>query len=304
MYGAPPIVETEVHATLPESLRRRGRETEWTTWQPGERGSDSFLEGPGFDRDGRLHCVDISHGRVFRLSGDGAFETLADYDGEPNGLRFHRDGRIFIADYKNGIVVLDPDRGEITPVVERYRLERLKAVNDLVFSNAGDLFFTDQGLTGLHDPSGRVFRLHANRELELLLDNVPSPNGLVLNLDESQLYVAVTRGNCVWRVPLLLGGGVAKVGVFIQMSGGVGPDGLALDTDGSLAVAHPGLGCVWLFSPHGEPLYRVQSCRDRKTTNIAYGGPDLRTMFITESESGCILKAQMPTPGRALFSHL
>jgi gluconolactonase len=90
----------------------------------------------------------------------------------------------------------------------------------------------------------------------------------------------------------------------VQLSGGPGgPDGLALDEAGNLAVAHFGLGCVWVFSPHGEPLYRVNSCRGRLTTNIAYGGADQRIMFITESESGCILRAEMPEPGRPMYSH-
>jgi gluconolactonase len=88
------------------------------------------------------------------------------------------------------------------------------------------------------------------------------------------------------------------------LSGGPGgPDGMALDEQGNLAVAHFGLGCVWLFDPHGQPLYRIQSCRGRLTTNVAYGGADGRTMFITEAESGAILCARMPIAGKAMFSH-
>ncbi len=202
-----------------------------------------------FDREGNLYCVDIPWGRVFKIDPKGGFTLLAEYDGEPNGLKIHRDGRIFIADYKNGIVVLDPVTGKVEPFLARVRLERLKAVNDLVFASNGDMYFTDQGLTGLHDPTGRVFRVRADGRVDCLLDNIPSPNGIVLDPSETVLYVAVTRANAIWRVPLMRDGTVAKVGNFIQLSGGGGPDGLAMDEAGNLCVAHIGIGAVWLFNP-------------------------------------------------------
>ena len=74
-----------------------------------------------------------------------------------------------------------------------------------------------------------MFRIRVNGQIDCLLDNIPSPNGIALDPTESMLYVAVTRANAVWRVPLMPDGGVAKVGNFIQLSGGVGPDGLAVD---------------------------------------------------------------------------
>ena len=79
-------------------------------------------------------------------------------------------------------------------------------------------------------------------------------------------------------------------------------DGLALDEDGSLAVAHIGMGVVWLFDRFGQPVYRIQSCAGLLTTNVAYGGPGRKTLYITESDSGSILKAELPTAGRAMFS--
>ena len=304
MFAPPKIVETEVFARLPDQFRRADRHNEWVEAQPAGSPPHSVLEGPSFDRDGNLWCVDIPNGRVFRVTPDGRFDLVSEYDGWPNGLKIHRDGRVFIADYKNGIMLLDPVSGKVTPYLLRANLERFKAVNDLFFARNGDLYFTDQGMTGLHDPTGRVFRVRADGRVECLLDNVPSPNGLVMNLDETMLYLAVTRGNCVWRVPFRRDGGVAKVGVYIQLSGGWGgPDGLALDEAGGLAVAHVGLGTVWVFDARGEPLYRVRSCADSHTTNVAYGGPDRRTLFITESGSGSILKAKLETPGKSMYSH-
>lgn len=302
MFAPPPVLQTSVFARLPDAFRKTEADSEWHRHQPGALPAHSLLEGPSFDRDGNLYCVDIPWGRVFRIDPAGSFTLVCEYEGEPNGLKLHRDGRLFIADYRHGIMVLDPESGRVTPFLTRVRLERLKAVNDLVFAANGDLYFTDQGLTGWHDPTGRVFRVRASGEIDCLIDNVPSPNGLVLDPSESILYVAVTRANAVWRVPLMRDGTVAKVGTFIQLSGGGGPDGLAMDEAGNLAVAHIGLGCIWLFDPHGEPLLRVNSCTGRHTTNMAYGGPDRRTLYVTESETGTILAAPMPAPGRVMFS--
>lgn len=302
-FNAPPVVPTRIFSRLPDALRRTGHDSDWHRGQPGNHPEHSLLEGPAFDRDGMLWCVDIPYGRIFRVAPDGSFTTVVEYDGEPNGLAIHRDGRIFIADYANGIMVLDPATGNVTPFVTRVRLERLKAVNDLVFASNGDMYFTDQGLSGLHDPTGRVFRVRASGQIDCLLDNIPSPNGIALDPSERTLYVAVTRANAVWRVPLMPDGGVAKVGNFIQLSGGGGPDGLAVDSQGNLAVAHIGLGAIWLFSARGEPMARVQSTVGFHTTNMAFGGPDGRTLFITESESGTLLQADMPVAGLPLFSH-
>ena len=138
--------------------------------------------------------------------------------------------------------------------------------------------------------------------LDRVLAGIPSPNGLVTALGERILYLAVTRDNAVWRVPMLADGVATKVGVFVQMSGGLaGPDGMALDVAGNLAVAHAGLGTVWLFSRLGEPIARIRSCAGLMTTNVAYGGPDNKTLYITESETGTILTAAMPEPGRPMY---
>ena len=242
---------------------------------------------------------------MFRVSPIGEFALIAEYDGEPNGLKIAKDGRIFITDYRHGIMLLDPVSGRVSTVLERRWSERFKGVNDLVFASNGDLYFTDQGQTGLHDPTGRVYRLRTDGRLELIVDTVPSPNGIVLNRAEHILYVAVTRGNCVWRVPLMPDGTASKVGLFVQLSGSLGgPDGLAMDEADNLAVAHAGLGAVWIFSRLGEPLYRVRSCTGLATTNLAYGGPDRKRLYITESETGTILVAELPVAGRTMYSHL
>ena len=304
LYPPPQIIETEVFAEVPEKFRKKGVRSTWSIANNKGETIHSFIEGPSFDRQGNLYIVDIPWGRIFRVSPSGAFDVVAEYDGEPNGLKIHKDGRIFVADYKNGIMLVDPATGTVTPHCDRYRVEGLKGVNDLVFASNGDMYFTDQGLTGLHDPSGRVYRLHSDGRLDQLINNGPSPNGIVLDPSEKWLYVAMTRANAVWRMPLLPDGGTTKVGAFVHLMGGSGPDGMAIDSKGNLVVCHAGGGSVWIFSPIGEPLYRIKSCRGLFPTNIAYGGPENRTVFITESDTGTILRAELPVPGRKMYSHM
>ena len=294
-------IAAEPFARLPDEMRPTGVRSEWREGQPFDTPEHSLLEGPAFDREGNLWCVDIAHGRIFRVAPDGTFQTAITYNGEPNGLAFHRDGRLFVADYKNGIMVYDPKSGQIARYFDRHRLERLRAVNDLTFSTTGDLYFTDQGMTGVHDPTGRVFRIRPDGTTDLLLANAPSPNGLVLAPDERSLFVAVTRANAIWRAPLLPEGGVAKVGVFVNLSGGGGPDGLAIDRDGGLSICHIGLGTVWQLNPRGEIVRRIVSPGGLHITNAAFGGRDGRTLYITESETGAILKAHTPISGALLF---
>ena len=295
--AGPQIIPTEVFARVPASLRRSGRSA-WGDANNGMRDTDCFLEGPVFDREGNLYVTDIPHGRIFRIDPSARFELVAEWDGWPNGLKFHRDGRLFIADYRNGILACEVASGKISEVVTHRHSESFKGVNDLYFADNGDLYFTDQGQTGLQDPTGRVYRYTAGGELQCLIDTVPSPNGLTLDGSQAILLIAATRGNCIWRAPIMPDGTLSKVGVFVQMSGGLGPDGIAIDDEGNLAVAHAGMGGAWRVSRKGLPIAFVQSIAGDFTTNLAYGGPDRRDLYMVESGSGTVLKARLPFAGR------
>jgi gluconolactonase len=182
--------------SLPAKFRRK-RRTAWS--DPNRQGAavDSFLEGPSFDRKGNLWCVDIPFSRIFRIDPKGEWELAAQYDGWPNGLKIHKDGTIFIADYRKGLVSLNPKSGKLETVLGTAFSESFKGLNDLHFADNGDLYFTDQGQSGIADPTGRVWRLRANGELHKLLANAPSPNGITLNRKNTQVYVAITRAQQV-----------------------------------------------------------------------------------------------------------
>jgi len=272
VFNPPVRVPTSLHFRLPDTFRQKQRNA-WSDPNRMGQAVDCFLEGPSFDRAGNLFFVDIPF------------------------------GRIFVADYKNGLMLIDAKSGRAETLLGSRNSEGFKGLNDLVFAGNGDCYFTDQGQTGMHDPTGRVYRLAANGRLDCLLTTVPSPNGIVLNIAENRAFVAVTRQNAVWRVPLMPDGSVTKVGTYLQLSGGhAGPDGMAVDQEDGLYVCHLGLG-IWRFDSHGMPTHLIESCTGQHMTNLAFGGPDNKSLFITESDTGTILRAEMPFAGKPLYSH-
>lgn len=296
------IIPTEVAMALPAALRLTD-ETPWSRAR-GAGPLHSFLEGPAFDREGRFYCVDVCHGRIFRVGGDGQWRVFASYEGRPNGLRIHRDGRIFVADAQHGVLIFDSESGErIGALAGPAPDQPFRGLNDLIFADDGTVFITDPGTSALDDPHGRVFAWEAEREVHLLFDGLPYPNGLAIMPNQDALCVANTRALQVLRCTRR-GSRVHNLGIYAQFSGGLaGPDGLAVLEDGGLIVAHSGLGVLWWLSPLGEVRGRIESCAGIRTTNIAFDPTDLHKMYITESESGSILSARLPVAGRMPFSH-
>src|SRR4051812_33097115 len=307
-FAPPFVVHARVLTRLPDSHRRRGR-TDWSDANKGGQEVDSFLEGPTFDRDGNLYVVDIPFGRIFRISPALEWTVVAQYDGWPNGLALHRDGSLWIADYRRGLLRLDAAAlrggGNAAPVhvLGHRNSESFRGLNDLTFDMQGRVYFTDQGQTGLHDPTGRVYRHDPARgTLELMVGGVPSPNGVALDAAGKALFIAVTRANQVWRGPILADGTVSKVGAFRTFFGTSGPDGMAVDADNQLVVAHAGLGGAFVVSALGEVTHFVKSPAGSTVASVAYR-PGTSRLVMTESESGPLLEAELPGVGAQLFSH-
>lgn len=290
-FQPPRIIEAKVLTRMPDDLRKPVPSAWAQANKPGHV-VDCFLEGPCFDDQGQLYVTDIPHGRVFRIDAQQHWHLVAEYDGWPNGMARHADGSLWIADYKQGILRLDPQTGTITPILAHRNSESFKGVNDLSFDAKGNLYFTDQGQTGLHDPSGRVYRYQPDTgRLDLLLANGPSPNGLAIAPDGKTLFVAMTRSNQIWRSPVLPDGSLSKVGAFQTFFGTSGPDGLALDEAGNLVVAHASLGGAFILSPRGEVTHFIRSPAGATVTNVAFK-PETSLLILTESQSGCVLMAE------------
>jgi gluconolactonase len=291
--GPPRLIGTEVFSAMPDRFRRKDVRADWADANRPGQPTDCFIEGPSFDADGHLYIVDIPFGRIFKIAPDGQWSLVVEYDGWPNGLKIHPDGRVFVADYMHGIMELDAKAGRMLPVLTARNSESFKGCNDLHIAASGDIYFTDQGQTGLHDPTGRVYRLSAAGRLDCLIDKGVSPNGLVLDPTEKVLFVAMTRDNAVWRMPLMKDGGVAKVGRFCSLFGTSGPDGLTMDKTGRLFVAHASLGHVFVFAPNGELIARIKSCAGSSCTNVAIGGEKRDRLYITESVTGTVMVADI-----------
>lgn len=292
-FTPPQRLQAKILTQLPMALRRP-RRSDWADANKPGHTVDSFLEGPCFDTEGRLYLTDIPHGRVFCVSPDHQWHTVTEALGWPNGLARHADGSLWVADHRHGILRLDPHTGRHDTVLGHRNSEAFKGVNDLVFDTLGRLYFTDQGQTGLHDPSGRVYRYDPhNGRLDRLLDTGPSPNGLALSPDEHVLFVAMTRANQVWRAPLLPDGSLSKMGAFQTFFGTSGPDGLAFSPSGQLVVAHASLGVALVLNPRGELTHLIESPSGPTVTNVAFR-PGSHQLVLTESSSGTVLQADLP----------
>lgn len=318
-YPVPPVIKAELYLRIPDDKRCIGQDSEWRGGFA-RKFQHIFLEGPVYDSDGNLYVVDIPYGRILRIDGSKNVTVSCKWDGEPNGLVGTADGKLLIADYKQvcfngwlpwldawpvsthpttdlgfpqGILSFDPADGKVKPHLTRRNLERFKGPNDLILDSKGNLYFTDQGQTGMTDQTGKVYRLSPDGRLDTLVENGASPNGLVLSVDEKFLFVAMTRSNQVWRLPLHDNGTTTKAGVFFQSFGSAGPDGLAVDEEGSLFVCHPSLGSVFVVDASGVPKARIVSGTDGvNLTNCCFGGPEHKTLFITDSLEGNVQKVE------------
>jgi len=152
----PRLIETPVFSTMPVAFRRKGVATSWADANRPGQDTDSFIEGPSFDAEGNLYVVDISFGLIFKIAPGGEWSLVIEYEDWSNGLKIAADGRILVADYKHGLMELDAKAGRMQPLLTARNSESFRGCNDLHLAASGDIYFTDQGQTGLHDPTGRV----------------------------------------------------------------------------------------------------------------------------------------------------
>ncbi|THZ05626.1 hypothetical protein D6C95_02741 [Aureobasidium pullulans] len=298
-YPIPPVIEAQVLTRIPDDLRCKGS----SDWRGGFTGNfqNIFLEGPTWDESGSLYVTDIPYGRILKIDQHrGETTVCVQYDGEPNGMARREDGKFVVADHKKvssalkglhletlnsslekGLLLFDPNSKEISPLLTRNNLESFKGVNDVIIDSMNNIFFTDQGQTGMTDQTGRVYRLGHDGRLDKLVDNGISPNGLALSLDERFL------SNEVWRLPLHSDGSTSKAGVFFRSFGNAGPDGVVLDEEGNILICHPSLGSIFVVDKHGIPKARIVSgSAGINLTNCTFGGPEGRTLYITDSLEG------------------
>lgn len=261
----------------------------------------STLEGPAFDRDGNLCFVDWETSRIIALAPSGEVKEIFNTGGIPAGLAVDQDGSLWVADegdHIHGLLRIDRD-GSSRVVIDSYEGSSLNGANDLIFAADGSVFFSDPWGSSAETPIGGFYRLRRDGRLDRLDSGLAFPNGVALSPDERYVYLAETYRTRILRYELRPDGHVGPKEEWAQTGPPSGPDGMAVDIDGFLYCAHYGGGRIDVFAPDGG-LVEVIPVPGANPTNCAFGGPDNRTLFVTEVETGSIYSCESAVPGLPL----
>lgn len=286
-----------------------------------EKVADGFkwVEGPIWVKD-RLYFAEIPSNSIRSWTpGKGVsmflqpsgYKGSAAYNGpEPgsNGMTLDVRGRLTVAGHAQRDVyrfeTLDP-KGQVTILADLYQGKKLNSPNDLVYKSDGSLYFTDppygfrtqsdqdpdkqQPVNGvyriLHALDQRPGAAPARGELQLLVKDLPRPNGIAFSPDEKYLYVSNSEPKKFWmRYRVMPDGKLSEAKLLYDATADKrpgSPDGMKVDEQGNLYSAGP--GGVWIFTPEGKPLATI--VLPEKVANVAWGGPDRKTLYIAASTS-------------------
>lgn len=291
-----------------------------------------FPEGPVACADGSVILVEIAAGAVTRVGPDGTKTVVAKPGGGPNGAAIGPDGKAYIAN-NGGFEWAVDDQGRRRPLTQAKeyitgRLERidlatgavealyrecgghqLRGPNDLVCDEHGGIYFTDLGKRRARDMDvGGVY--YAKRDGSQIVEvayPLVTPNGIGLSPDGKTLYVAETEAARLWAFDIVAPGIVKKDpwpsphgGRIVAGMGGYQRfDSLAVQADGRIAIATLVNGGITVISPDGRHVEHTPM-PDPMTTNICFGGADMKTAFITLSWTGKLVAVDWPTAGLKL----
>ncbi|MDX6751810.1 SMP-30/gluconolactonase/LRE family protein [Geminicoccaceae bacterium 1502E] len=292
-----------------------------------------FPEGPVAMPDGSVLLVEIERRTLTRVWPDGRQDIVARPGGGPNGLAIGPSNAAFVtnnggftfhedqdgvrpttqaADYDGGrLERVDLATGEVTVLTaETGTGHRLKGPNDLVVDREGGIWFTDLGKRRARDLDyGGVYWLSPDRRtIREIAHPFLTPNGIGLSPDEKTLYVAETEGARLWAFDITGPGEIRHHpwpsphgGRLLYAAGGALQryDSLAVEACGNICVATLLEGGITVVSPEGR-LVEFVPMPDRYTTNICFGGPDLRTAYITLSQGGRLVATEWPRAGLPL----
>lgn len=257
-----------------------------------------FTEGPLWHPDGFYYFVDVRKSVLYRLTPGRAPEVLRTETGEGNGTTFDLQGRLVLCEGGNRRVTRWSADGRSETLMDRYEGKRINRPNDVVCKSDGSIWFTDPGLrVPLADkelPHAGVYCVEPDGASRLVAE-FEYPNGLAFSPDERVLYVANTRwAQYIHAIELDAGGNMVRRRIFADMSSeetdGV-PDGMKVDQDGRVYCTGP--GGTWVFAPDGSRLGIIHT--PEVPANLAFGGPDLRTLFFTARTS--VYTMRVKTPG-------
>ncbi|MCO4833328.1 MAG: SMP-30/gluconolactonase/LRE family protein [Acidimicrobiaceae bacterium] len=290
-----------------------------------------FPEGPIAMADGSVVLVEIARQTLSRVDPDGSVEVIAHLGGGPNGAAIGPDGKVYVCNnggmkfheargktypghmpdgYTGGSIQrVDLDTGEFEVLYTHAGDVQLRGPNDLVFDRDGGFWFTDHGKLQdrLQDRTGVFYAKADGSHIQEMIFPMEGPNGIGLSPAEDEVYIAETPTGQVWAYELagpgeLLGQRRDKPDGGRLLGGRDGYfmfDSLAIDADGNVCVATIIDGGITILSPTGgEPGFVPMP--DRVTTNICFGGADLRTAYITLSSTGQLAKVPWEVAGLRL----
>jgi len=257
-----------------------------------------FTEGPLWHPDGFFYFVDVRASKLYRMVPGRSAELVRETQGG-NGTTFDLQGRLINCEGDaRRLTRTEPD-GTVVTLLDRFEGKRLNRPNDVICASGGALLFTDPSYRvplGERELDAAVYRIAPGGSVAIVAP-VEYPNGLALSPDERTLYVANTRWTkYIHAIELDAAGAMLRRRVFADMScdgtNGV-PDGMKVDAAGRVFCT--GTGGVWIFEPDGTRIGIIET--PEVCANIAFGGPDLRTLLLTASTS--VYTLQVKTPGLA-----
>lgn len=285
-----------------------------------------FPEGPIWMQDGSIILVEIARGTLTRVW-NGRSEVIATLGGGPNGAAIGPDGAVYVcnnggfewrqwnnllvpagtaADYTTGrIERVDLRTGRFERVYDNINGHRLGGPNDIVFDRQGRFWFTDLGkrFERTRDLSGLYYAKPDGSGLTEAAYGFVSLNGVGLSPDETTVYCAETDTARLHAFPLSAPGVVDAANggrgrVVCTLPGHQPLDSLAVEADGRVCAATILNGGLTVISPDGA--HEHIACPDILTTNVCFGGADMRDAYITWSGTGRLVKTRWPRPGLTL----
>lgn len=256
-----------------------------------------FTEGPLWHPDGFYYFVDVRASMMYRITPGRPHEVVREKTGGGNGTTFDLQGRLILCEGDNRRLTRQAADGRFEVLVDRFEGKRLNRPNDVVCKSDGSIYFTDPGLrvplAEREVEHAGVYRIAPDGGMSLVAD-FEYPNGLAFSPDERLLYVANTRwAQYIHVLELDAAGRLVRRRIFADMSSdetdGV-PDGMKVDVEGRVYCTGP--GGTWIFAPDGTRLGIIRT--PEVPANLAFGGPDLRTLFFTARTSVYTLRAKVP----------
>ena len=258
-------------------------------------GFTSGIEGPSCDRAGNLYAVNYDRqGTIGRVTPDGECDLFVELPAGSvgNGIRFHSDGAMLITDYTNHNV-LRVDMA--TRAISVYAHEpAMNQPNDIAIG-ADDLVYASD--PNWAESTGQIWRVGPEGRVDLLETGMGTTNGIEVSPDEKTLYVNESVQRNVWTYDLARDGEISNKRLLIQFAD-FGMDGMRCDIDNNLYITRHGKGTIAKLSPTGEILREIKLA-DKNPSNIAFGGPDGCTCYVTLQIAGNIERFRVERPGRS-----